>query len=107
MRAELGLFTPEEVSLMTGLSLATLATWRSRGKGPSYVKIGRKVYYRKQELSKWLEKQIRETGNEHRNKERKTILPVLGTKPRVVKGHRLGRHRTQSGRSPADAGGGS
>jgi predicted DNA-binding transcriptional regulator AlpA len=69
MRAELNLLTPEDVSAMTGLSLSTLATWRSRGIGPFYVKVGRTVYYREQDLLEWIEKQVRETGNEHRTKE--------------------------------------
>lgn len=28
----------------------TLTVWRSQGKGPRYVKLGRKVFYRKSDL---------------------------------------------------------
>ena len=42
MPVDLGLLTPKEVSESTGLALATLATWRSRGIGPPYVKMGRR-----------------------------------------------------------------
>lgn len=38
-----------------GLSPATLSTWRSRGKGPIYVKLGRSVVYRIADLDAFLE----------------------------------------------------
>lgn len=39
--------TPEQLieRWQHAVSLATLATWRSRGGGPSFVKIGRAVLY--------------------------------------------------------------
>lgn len=35
-----------EAAEYLGLSVATLRTWRCRGKGPNYVKLGRSVVYR-------------------------------------------------------------
>lgn len=32
----------------------TLAIWRQRGEGPTYVKIGRTVYYNKDTILAWL-----------------------------------------------------
>ena len=49
------LCTPEQVSQLTGLSLETLAQWRSRKKGISYLKIGRRVRYDKREVLQYLE----------------------------------------------------
>jgi excisionase family DNA binding protein len=34
---------------------ATLAQWAYRGIGPGYMKVGRRVLYRKSELDAWLE----------------------------------------------------
>lgn len=34
------LLTPSELAVMLGMSVRTLANWRSTGKGPPYLKIG-------------------------------------------------------------------
>ena len=39
------LLTAEQVSVITGLSEETLAQWRSKKRGISYLKIGRAVRY--------------------------------------------------------------
>src|SRR5690242_17733773 len=104
MRNELGLLTPEEVAEMTGLALSTLATWRSRSVGPSYLKLGRKPYYREQDLHAWISGRVEVTNTEHRGAKRKVVLSPLGLGPRVVQGHRLGRHQKQKGRRAAETG---
>jgi hypothetical protein len=38
----------------TGLAVATLAKLRCIGGGPEYLKLGRKVAYRRSDLTKWL-----------------------------------------------------
>jgi len=43
--ASVQLLTPEEVSLATGLSVETLAQWRSRKRHLPYLKIGRRIRY--------------------------------------------------------------
>jgi predicted DNA-binding transcriptional regulator AlpA len=53
------LLTPEVVAETTGLSVETLAQWRSQGKGPPYVKISRNcVRYRQTDLDGWLAERI-------------------------------------------------
>ena len=37
----------------------TLARWRSEGRGPKFIKIGRRVAYRDQDLEDFLTKQTR------------------------------------------------
>ena len=37
----------------------TLATWRHRGIGPPYTKIGRSVWYRRADVEAWLAAQQR------------------------------------------------
>jgi hypothetical protein len=39
-------------------SEATLNTWRSRGRGPKYVKIGGKVFYRDEDLDDFISKNV-------------------------------------------------
>jgi hypothetical protein len=37
----------------------TMARWRSTGTGPRFVKVGRRVVYRVQDLEAWLDRQTR------------------------------------------------
>jgi len=53
------LLAPEEVAELTGLSMDTLAQWRSQKRGIPYVKISRNcVRYRQTDLDKWLNERI-------------------------------------------------
>lgn len=45
----------EAGEILGGISRITLQSWRSRGEGPPYLKIGRLVRYRRQALTDWLE----------------------------------------------------
>lgn len=54
-RHRLGLLTEEDLALMLGLkSTATLATWRHAGQGPMYVKLGKGVFYREDDVALWI-----------------------------------------------------
>ena len=48
------LFTPIEVAEKYNIAVGTLANWRSQGRGPEYVKYGRKVLYPVSEMDRWL-----------------------------------------------------
>ena len=49
------LLTPEDVAQITGLSVETLAQWRSQKKGILYVKVSRNcVRYRQVDLDGWV-----------------------------------------------------
>lgn len=53
------LLTAEDVAALTGLSIETLAQWRSQRKGISYVKISRNcVRYGQSDLDAWLAERI-------------------------------------------------
>jgi predicted DNA-binding transcriptional regulator AlpA len=53
------LLTAEEVAEQTGLSIETLAQWRSQKRGFQYVKISRNcVRYRQADLDSWLSQRI-------------------------------------------------
>jgi hypothetical protein len=36
----------------------TLAAWRNRKRGPAYVKVGRRVFYRPSFIKEWLDAQV-------------------------------------------------
>lgn len=52
------LLTPEQVATALSVSHRTLAAWRSTRRNPlPYVKVGRLVRYRRQDVAAWLESQ--------------------------------------------------
>lgn len=50
-----------------GLSPATLTTMRTRGGGPPFVKLGRRVVYRRSDLDTWLAKRVRKSTSDPGN----------------------------------------
>lgn len=50
------LLTPAEVVkyLDNKITIGTLGTWRSRGRGPDYLKLGGKVVYPESAVYKWM-----------------------------------------------------
>jgi predicted DNA-binding transcriptional regulator AlpA len=59
------LLTPDEVAGQTGLSVETLAQWRSQRRGMPYVKISRNcVRYRQCDLDGWLAERIVRTDQD-------------------------------------------
>lgn len=49
--------TPTQVATVLGLSTATLANWRSLGRGPAYIKLGARVRYRAEDIERWVDAQ--------------------------------------------------
>lgn len=47
--------TQERVSEVTGIPTGTLANYRYLGKGPRYIKIGKRVLYRRADVDAWLD----------------------------------------------------
>ena len=53
------LLTPVEIAEITGLSIETLAQWRSQKRGIPYVKVSRNcVRYRQIDLDQWVGEHI-------------------------------------------------
>lgn len=48
------LLTTVEVAQYLRIRVNTLEQWRSRGKGPAFERVGRRVRYRRREIEKWL-----------------------------------------------------
>ena len=66
------LLRAEDVARITGLSVETLAQWRSQRKGIPFLKISRNcVRYRQADLDQWLDERIvrveRDPSNARRN----------------------------------------
>ena len=51
------LTVPEAASYL-GLAVSTLNKWRVYGGGPRFLKLGRAIRYRAQDLELWLEAQL-------------------------------------------------
>jgi hypothetical protein len=47
------LMLPVEVARRWRMHEKTLAQWRWKGKGPAYVKLGRRVFYRREEIERF------------------------------------------------------
>jgi excisionase family DNA binding protein len=51
------LLTPTELATESGIPPRTLSQWRYIGTGPAYLKLGRHVRYRREDVDAWLESQ--------------------------------------------------
>ena len=60
---DLELLTTHEASaaLRNAVSASTLNRWRCEGRGPVFVKLGGRVYYRPQDLLAWLDERSRQS----------------------------------------------
>jgi len=61
IRGAIGLLTEDEVAKVLLLtSVDTLATWRSQKRGPTSVKLGKRVFYTTGDLQQWVQKSAQE-----------------------------------------------
>lgn len=57
------LVEPHEVSQYLGVPLGTLANWRYQRRGPAFVRYGRLVRYRAEDITAWLQANLALTGD--------------------------------------------
>lgn len=50
LRSDIGLITIQEMAELLDVSESTLQLWRTKGTGPNFVKVGRQIYYLKEDL---------------------------------------------------------
>jgi predicted DNA-binding transcriptional regulator AlpA len=74
---EIELLTPEDVARMIRQSLITLARWRASGEGPRYVKLGRKIAYRRDALDEWIKGQEVRSIAEHKANRKRSRVPSI------------------------------
>lgn len=48
------LYDTQQAARLLGMAPSTLTTMRSRGGGPPFIKLGRKVRYRPEALKRWV-----------------------------------------------------
>lgn len=48
------LMTAVEVADAIGIKAGTLGNWRTKGRGPRFMKIGRGIYYDPSDIREWL-----------------------------------------------------
>tara|TARA_R100001443_G_scaffold115384_2_gene133018 strand:- start:219 stop:431 length:213 start_codon:yes stop_codon:yes gene_type:complete len=55
------LITETELSELTGISIKTLQWYRFKGPkyAPKFMKIGKRIYYSKEEINEWIKNQPR------------------------------------------------
>ena len=53
----------EELAEELGVAPGTLAKWATERRGPPLVKVGRRVFYRRAAVRKWLAEREKEAGN--------------------------------------------
>jgi len=56
--------TTDQAGAFLGLSPTTLETLRTRGGGPPFVKLGRRVVYRSEDLAHWLAQRVRRSTSD-------------------------------------------
>jgi excisionase family DNA binding protein len=52
--------TVKEAAERLGLSTNTLNRWRGTGEGPAFLKLGRRVLYREEDLAAWEQSRLRQ-----------------------------------------------
>jgi excisionase family DNA binding protein len=58
------LLTPQDLSAMLGVPVATLYRWRHFGDGPPSIRVGRHIRYRRPAVEEWLARQPESGGRD-------------------------------------------
>lgn len=54
--------TAKEAATYLGVAYVTITSWRAKKKGPSYIKIGSKTLYKKEDLEKYIQERTVNPG---------------------------------------------
>jgi predicted DNA-binding transcriptional regulator AlpA len=54
-----GLLTEEQVARILCVAPTTPGYWRGAGRGPRFVKIGKRVFYHQSDVDAWIDQQTR------------------------------------------------
>ncbi|CAB4125108.1 Helix-turn-helix domain containing protein [uncultured Caudovirales phage] len=54
LRTDFGLMSQDDLSALLSLTKETLREWRRLKQGPSFVRIGKGVFYRRQDVQDWI-----------------------------------------------------
>jgi hypothetical protein len=53
LRDTFGLLSPADLSSLLGVDERTLSVWRGDSKGPAFVRLGRAIFYRREDVAAW------------------------------------------------------
>jgi excisionase family DNA binding protein len=56
--------TVKETADYLRLSHSTLEAWRTKGRGPRFAKLGKKVFYDTRDLDKWIDDNMRNSTSD-------------------------------------------
>ena len=62
----MNIFMTKEAAGYIGLKKSTLEAWRVRGGGPVFLKLGKAVRYRKEDLENFINSRLRTSTSEER-----------------------------------------
>jgi excisionase family DNA binding protein len=68
------LLSVEEVAEYLGVPTGTLANWRHLGRGPAFVRVGRLIRYRAEDIAGWIEDRITYADDDSANGRRRHPL---------------------------------
>lgn len=57
--------TPQHAAKIIGISKSTLAKLRLKGDGPKYLKIGKSILYRPQDIEEWMASRVFKSTSEY------------------------------------------
>lgn len=81
LRAAIGMIDEDEMSTGLSVSRETLATWRTKKRGPPSVKIGKKVFYLLSSFTQWVtsEAEKQASAPKHKRSRRVTERRAIST----------------------------
>lgn len=72
------LLTPDDLSTRWDINTDTLSQWRWNGRGPHYLKIGRRIFYRPEDVDSFEEQQRRVSTSDNQ------LCNVVNVAPRQL-----------------------
>jgi predicted DNA-binding transcriptional regulator AlpA len=61
LRRRLGVLDQAELCALLGVDSRTVSTWRTKGVGPAFIKVGNRVMYREADVTRWLDLRVEQT----------------------------------------------
>ncbi len=58
LRQSLGLYTEDEFARAMGVEIETAQNWRKEGNSPDFIKQGKKIFYRLDDIKDWIKRNL-------------------------------------------------
>lgn len=70
------LLTEEETASLLNLSKRTLQAWRGRGCGPRFIKVGRSIRYRSENVQEFVNENVHQSTSEDSYRVKANVLTI-------------------------------